>query len=426
MRTNSTKDGKEEYVVEKIMSKRYNPRRKTFEYLIKWENFPASDNTWEPAAHLDSCKAMLEEFEAQLQKQKLEKAKKAAAEQKEQKKIVKPFIASTSRGRPQRTSKQKALNQVKAWCGDISDTDETAGKRKFSDVDSDSDSFEKKMRLDDNSDSSDDEVKPPKHQVTIRKVGRPPFVNGVGKKPIPEKVLIPDSQGIVRINQKQAAELSSGVYIMSKTAGIIKLDSNTSKLATSGGQTIVKVAPKIGQTQIRVVKKDVPTNITPAKPSPKPKPRVGPKPVAKTPKKEDTPKKTPKTVIVEEKMEDFPSYDDESDGIPELEFPTDLPIPEPSPPREFTLDPETGKVVGEDYPADKEVEIFDEPKLKPYNLENLVKLAAADLLDDEMAQNEEEKDSNKTSDSQPDTTSVNTTAEELLQTLSEDIPDPVS
>lgn len=42
----------------------------------------------------------------------------------------------------------------------------------------------------------------------------------------------------------------------SAVAGIIKLDSTSSKVATSGGQTIVKVAPKIGQTQIKIVKKD--------------------------------------------------------------------------------------------------------------------------------------------------------------------------
>lgn len=39
MRTNSDENNKDEYVVEKIISKRFNPRKKTFEYLIKWENF---------------------------------------------------------------------------------------------------------------------------------------------------------------------------------------------------------------------------------------------------------------------------------------------------------------------------------------------------------------------------------------------------
>lgn len=29
-----------EYVVEKILAKRYNPRKKAHEYLLKWDGFP--------------------------------------------------------------------------------------------------------------------------------------------------------------------------------------------------------------------------------------------------------------------------------------------------------------------------------------------------------------------------------------------------
>lgn len=29
-----------EYVVEKILAKRFNPRRKHYEYLLKWEGYP--------------------------------------------------------------------------------------------------------------------------------------------------------------------------------------------------------------------------------------------------------------------------------------------------------------------------------------------------------------------------------------------------
>lgn len=387
MRTDRNVDKKEEYVVEKIVSKRYNPRKKTFEYLIKWENFDSNQNTWEPPAHLQSCQNMVQDFEKYLQKQKLEKAKAAIQQKQLEKKLGKTNVPTMTRGRPQRTSKQKALNQVKAWCGDISDADESSGKRKFADDDSDSDSFDKKMKLEYSDDSSDEDVSP-KSTLTVKKVTKPASVNGVGKKPLPENILIPDAKGIVRINQKQAAELSSGVYIMSKTAGIIKLDSDTSKLAASGGQTIVKVAPKIGQTQIKVVKKDPSSNLirlTPklspkSKPAKQSTPKVAAKPVTK---KEE---KKPVKVVVAEKVE-APEEDDESDGIPELEFPKDLPLPEPeSPPGEFILDPETGKVVGQDYPEEKEVEI-NTPE-KSSNLENLVNLAAADIINDEMQKSE--------------------------------------
>lgn len=329
--------------------------------------------------------------------------------------------------RPQRSSKQKALNQVKAWCGDISDEEEdvdSPAKRKFED-DSDSDTFDKKIRLDDDSESEEEEedIKP---TVTVRKVTRATTnpVNGVGKKGSSiGKILIPDSKGIVRINQKQASELSSGVYIMSKTAGIIKLDSNTSKFATSGGQAIVKVEPRIGQTQIKVVKKE--TAASSVKLTPKPK--VTLKPVAKVTKEKPEVKKSPTPAVapapvaaVAEKKDSFEGVDhgDESDdGLPELEFPKDLPLPEPeSPPGDFVLDPTTGKIAGQEYPEESvfvAVEKVEEPseeeateeeapvaaaveekeKAPESGLENLVKLAAADILEDEMAAaaNEEEK-----------------------------------
>nr|CAH7758281.1 unnamed protein product [Callosobruchus chinensis] len=262
-----------EYAVEKIIAKRFNPKRRTWEYQVKWENFSSEDNTWEPVGNLQHCKQMVELFEEQLKKQKMEKAKQQQQQANIAKMKARPAFTSPGSSkigspgtRPQRTSKQKALDQVKQWCGNISDEDESSRgtKRQHDDVDSD-DSFEKKMKWEDLSDDSADEFKPPvkvtpkkieqvtpktQHQIQIIK-------NGVGKStPLPQNILIPDANGVVRINQKQLPALSTGVYIMSKTAGIIKLDSSTSKVATSGGQTVVKVAPKIGQTQIKIVKKD--------------------------------------------------------------------------------------------------------------------------------------------------------------------------
>ncbi|VDN60926.1 unnamed protein product, partial [Dracunculus medinensis] len=39
----------DEYVVEKILDKRYNSKTKKTEYLIKWKGYNnPSDNTWEP------------------------------------------------------------------------------------------------------------------------------------------------------------------------------------------------------------------------------------------------------------------------------------------------------------------------------------------------------------------------------------------
>lgn len=248
----------------------------------------------------------------------------------------------------------------------MSDADDPSGKRVYSD--SDSDSVEKKIKMEAESSDSEDE------KPTIKKIKTP--LNGVGGKRqiLPENILVPDSQGIVRINQKQLPSLSSGVYVMSKTAGIIKLDSNTSKLATSGGHAVIKVAPKIGQTSIKVIKKD--TNVNTSKFATTFK---------KTPAKTYTPKivkKTPVSLTPKKEPEPEPILSDESDGIEELEFPTDLPLPSPdSPPGEFTLCPMTGKVLGQEYPEiEEKIKVESPQEDKENSLDNIVNLAAADIL----------------------------------------------
>nr|CAI5840277.1 unnamed protein product [Callosobruchus analis] len=459
-----------EYAVEKIVAKRFNPKRKTWEYQVKWENFPSDENTWEPVGNLHHCKQMVEIFEEQLKKQKMEKAKQQQQQANIAKMKGRPTFTSPGSSklgspgtRPQRTSKQKALDQVKQWCGNISDEDDSARgtKRQHDDVDSD-DSFEKKMKWEDLSDDSADEFKPPvkvtpkkveqvtpktQHQIQIIK-------NGVGKNsPLPQNILIPDANGVVRINQKQLPALSTGVYIMSKTAGIIKLDSSTSKVATSGGQTVVKVAPKIGQTQIKIVKKDgtlsgqqiiqVPAlqkanaghRATPQKaaigqkvlPTKTQPPLKVYKPVITKVKRVESgsggvtkgvepPTKKATTEVVKRtpemkkaietatravaKVKEEPSkkppaaleqsgvQDDSDDGLEELPFPDEIKVPEPeSPPGDFVLDPITGKIAGVEYPPAPEPEPLPEPMEEEKaadTLDNIVKLAAADITEEDL------------------------------------------
>jgi hypothetical protein len=49
-------------------------------YLIKWENWDESSNTWEPLSHLKQCMDMVREFEAKKKQESktltTEKAKK--------------------------------------------------------------------------------------------------------------------------------------------------------------------------------------------------------------------------------------------------------------------------------------------------------------------------------------------------------------
>lgn len=428
---------KQEYVVEKIVGKRFNPRKKTYEYQIKWENFDSAANTWEPPTNLVHCKPMLDEFEEKIRKEK-EKAKLLSSPSADSVKVkgrgrgrppksniesspgvsteatpkkIPPKFEFDSSGRPTRTSKQKALSQVKQWCGNISDNDEGGGgglKRPIDDVDSSDDSFEKKAKLDDYSDDSIPEEKSkttpkPVAKTMVKQIVKPINLNnGVGKK-MPQNVLIPDANGVVRINQKQLPSLSTGVYIMSKTAGIIKLDSATSKVAASGGQTIVKVAPKIGQTQIRIVKKDgttTTTTTTNVKGSPQEKgtPKMYKPIITKVKKPEPASARTPqpkKAPEMKKKAETKPEsklatpaststtndkFDESDDGLEELEFPKDLPLPEPDSPQptDFVLDPFTGKIAGKEYPEKEEKEDGAS------TLENIVKLAAADITEEDL------------------------------------------
>ena len=50
-----------EYVVEKVVSHRYRNRGK--EYLIKWQGYPSSENTWEPASNCNNCARKIREYE---------------------------------------------------------------------------------------------------------------------------------------------------------------------------------------------------------------------------------------------------------------------------------------------------------------------------------------------------------------------------
>ncbi|KAK4875445.1 hypothetical protein RN001_011867 [Aquatica leii] len=383
----------EEAIVEKILGRRLNHKKKCTEYFIKWENMSESENTWEPKIHLIKCKALMDEFDSIIDKKKnLAKGNTKSVESQLEE-------MESDHSRPQRTSKQKALSQVKVWCGDISEGDEASGKRKsFSDDDS-TDSFEKKIKMEDDSDTTDDD----RPSVTIRRVPKTQgSVNGVTKKN--SDVTIPTTQRVVRVNQKQLPNLSSGVYIMSKTEGIIKLDSNSS--ATGG--PLLKVGSKIGQTHIKMVKKE--DTVTPKgiasrlQPGDKKSPIISKgrgmsRKLLSNPTAIKTVMKINDTDTSDKLMDSKSSpFDDDSDGLEELEFPTDLPLPEPdSPPGEFTLCPLTGRVL-RDTEEPKEPE---DVSADSTSLDTLVKLAAAELPDVDLDPNTEKKEANATKEITP-------------------------
>ncbi|KAL9559704.1 hypothetical protein MBANPS3_000274 [Mucor bainieri] len=64
-------DAEEEYEVERVESHQINgkgiplhPQQKKAKllYLVKWKNYPASDNTWEPAAAVENAKQLVDEY----------------------------------------------------------------------------------------------------------------------------------------------------------------------------------------------------------------------------------------------------------------------------------------------------------------------------------------------------------------------------
>ena len=70
-------EGEEEFTVERILDKRV--RNSKVEYLIKWEGYPDTENTWEPQENLD-CPDIISAYEERAEKKKEEKKRKKEAE----------------------------------------------------------------------------------------------------------------------------------------------------------------------------------------------------------------------------------------------------------------------------------------------------------------------------------------------------------
>ena len=56
------------YKVEKIIEKRLFGNG--WKYLIKWEGYPSTQNSWEPLENMNGCDEILEEFERKLKERK--------------------------------------------------------------------------------------------------------------------------------------------------------------------------------------------------------------------------------------------------------------------------------------------------------------------------------------------------------------------
>jgi hypothetical protein len=65
----------EYYNVEKIRNRRFSPKRQKMFYLVKWENYPEEDNSWEPEDNLESVAHLLQRFNAKWEKREQKRAK---------------------------------------------------------------------------------------------------------------------------------------------------------------------------------------------------------------------------------------------------------------------------------------------------------------------------------------------------------------
>eukprot|EP00128_Syssomonas_multiformis_P014775 Colp12_sorted_trinity150504_noHs@10719 len=61
-------DEEEEYVVEKVLSKRI--RKGATEYLLKWKGYSDAEATWEPMEHCEGCNDLIDAFEAEQNKKR--------------------------------------------------------------------------------------------------------------------------------------------------------------------------------------------------------------------------------------------------------------------------------------------------------------------------------------------------------------------
>ncbi|KAH8236136.1 hypothetical protein KR032_008795 [Drosophila birchii] len=128
IRIDSKTEQRTEEPVEKIVAKRFNPRRKTHEYLVKWVDRSHHENTWEVMANLERVPYFLQMFEKQLARQKLTREKgldalkrlqtPGTSSKSDAPAPLSPVSAPTQispTSRPSRTSKTKAMDSFKQW-----------------------------------------------------------------------------------------------------------------------------------------------------------------------------------------------------------------------------------------------------------------------------------------------------------------------
>lgn len=332
-----------EHRVEKILAKRFNPRKKLHEYLVKWNSDEQLEaNTWEPQTHLDTCLPLLEIFETQLAKQKEARAKlqQAAFDQ------IKgnPAAQSTPRPplRPTQSNISDAMLKRKALESDYDTTTE--------DESHDSPGI-KRIRTESGRvlirRTVNGATKSPAAADVVLTSPKDNKQSGVVKKPGANIVSPRTEPAQVRMLRKGETAESGVVRIVSQKTGgttqIIRQSASPLVSQRNNSPAVQKVLAKAA-SQVNISKKGVATP-----------PQTRPTTVGRTTVTRITRSEGPK--VIEHKVvakpgqkgrlpARKPSSDDEDDGLPDL-FPSELKVPAPdSPERPLTLCPLTGKVLG--------------------------------------------------------------------------------
>ncbi|XP_012063687.1 PREDICTED: zinc finger protein with KRAB and SCAN domains 8-like [Atta cephalotes] len=306
----------EEYIIDKILAKRFNTEKRCSEYLIKWEGYPDEKNTWESAEFVATYKSLLDEFERSHAKQKESKE----AQQKDntkvervslplQKSVIKtetsqpgPSTAQTGRsmrsnkskamdqpgpsttqiGRSMRSNKSKAMDQIKQWCDLMKDKEnKLLNKRRIDDSKSDSEkggsSTSKETTDDAGSDdewTGESEDERPLSQRIQRSFNRTDAQSSRFDKTLISStelatslelqsadeakssqppVLVANTEEVVNVDTKQMPNLASDLNVTSRKDSIIKLNSPIGKLAVKGSSMTQGVAMVQNQANTNII-----------------------------------------------------------------------------------------------------------------------------------------------------------------------------
>lgn len=231
---NSETNETEEQNIEKILAKRFNPRKREHEYLVKWENFTHEHNTWEPQSNLTACSQLLDTFEKQLARQKEMRAAKIAAEAAAAAELEAKALNQSGSGSETfspsaallpRNSKVKAMDQVKQWCAD--NEEQNAANAAAAAAAAAASAKPTKRKLDDSeyeNEESEEETGPPHAKVVRRDVPqRPPPVSGITR--------VVGQSGTVRTLQVASKSAVTPIAVP-------KINGTSAKLAATAEQAI--------------------------------------------------------------------------------------------------------------------------------------------------------------------------------------------